>query len=119
DYALGANGYIKAANSLIINTAPTITSGFNTSGQSISASNGTAAFNVTIGTGAAQNTGVLAMPTATTGWTCFANNLNRADLIQQTATGTASVTLTNYGLTIGTPVNWTNSDVIHVSCFAY
>jgi hypothetical protein len=111
-------GNYTEAYLLLSATAPTITSGFNTSGFATSG-NGTAAFTVTIGTGGATNTGVLGMPTATHGWNCSANNLNRGAYIQMTANGTAAVTLTNYGTTVGTPVNWTNSDVIAISCFAY
>ena len=52
---------------VFVRTAPTISSGFNTSGQSISANNGTAAFTVTTGSGTAQSVGTIGMPTATTG----------------------------------------------------
>jgi hypothetical protein len=118
-----ASVYLATGHLLVSQTAPTIsgTSGFNNSNSSatVSANNGTGAFNVTVGTGTGTSTGVLVMPAATTGWNCTANDLNRADLIQQTGSGTTSVTVTNYGLTIGTPVNWTNSDVVHFVCFAY
>jgi hypothetical protein len=123
----GVSGAIKFGGDLDISsslwvskTAPTITGHFNTSGDSISAPSGTAAFTITIGTGAAGSTGTIGLPTATTGWNCPApNNMNRGAYIQQTGSSTTSATFTNYGTTPGTPVNWTASDVLHVSCFAY
>lgn len=108
-----------AGNLLISLTAPTISAHFNTSGDSVSASNGTAAFTVTVGTGAAGSTGAVGLPTATTGWICFAANRNRAAYIQQTGSTATTATFTNYGTTVGTPVNWTNSDVLAISCHAY
>lgn len=96
-------------------TAPTIASGFNTG--SIGGSNGTASFFVVIGSGTAGSTGVLTLPAATVGWNCFASNSNRAAWIQQTANGSTSVTLTNFGTTFAA-TNWTNGDNIIVSCSA-
>jgi len=98
-------------------TQPTIASGFNTSGNSIGASpNGTCSFLVNVGTGRATNTGVLTMPASSTGWNCFATNFSRADFIAEAANSKTSVTLANYGTTF-TPTNFTNSDIILVSCF--
>lgn len=111
-------GSVSLTTLLLSSTAPTITSGFNTSGFSISAPNGTAAFLVTVGSGTGTSTGVIGLPTATTGWNCFATNQSRADQIQETTSGTTSVTLTNFGTTFSA-TNFTNSDVLQVSCFAY
>jgi hypothetical protein len=116
---ISANAQINLAVLLAANTAPTISSHFNSSGDSISASNGTAAFTVTVGTGAAGSTGAVGLPTAATGWICNASNRNRGAYIQQTGSTTATATFTNYGTTVGTPVNWTNSDVLAISCSAY
>lgn len=118
---VGSLENVNNGNIFYSGTAPTISSGFNTSGQSISANNGTAAFTVTVGTGTATNTGVIGLPTATTGWVCNANNLTTAGaiILQTGAASTNTATLTNYGTTVGTPTNWTNSNVIRVSCFAY
>jgi hypothetical protein len=97
--------------------APSIASGFNTSGYAISG-NGTGSFFVTVGTGTPTSTGVITMPSgASNGWNCFATNQNRAAQIQQTANGATSVTLTNYGTTF-TATNWTNGDFILVTCRA-
>jgi len=104
---------------LLSSDTPTISAHFNTSGDSISANNGTAAFTVTVGTGVAGSTGAVGLPTATTGWNCYASNRNRGAYIQQTGSTVSTATFTNYGTTVGTPVNWTNSDVLAISCFAY
>jgi hypothetical protein len=117
---LSSSGLVAGGKMLITTTAPTITGHFNTSGDSISSNNGPSAFEVTVGTGAAGSIGTVGLPAATTSWNCNARNLNRGAYIQQTgARSTNSATFTNYGTTIGTPVNWTNSDVISISCFAY
>jgi len=111
---------ISLANPFSINVAPTITGHFNTSGDSISANNGTIAMTVTVGTGTAGSTGTIGLPTAANGWNCPPpNNKNRAAYIQMSSSTATSATFTNYGTTIGTPVNWTNSDVLVISCFAY
>lgn len=96
---------------------PVVASGFNTNGTvSTSTANGTCAFIITIGNGIAGSTGTLTMPTANTGWNCFATNGSRPDFISETASGSTSVTLTNYGVAFGA-TNWTNGDAINVACF--
>ena len=116
----GATGMLIADNGDTA-TSPTYSAGFNTG--SVTATNGTKTFIVTVGTGGATSTGTITMPSATdyglTEWICFANNKTRADLIQQTGFGSTTVTFTNYALTIGTPVNWTNGDVIAITCAAH
>jgi len=107
------------AKLLCSQTAPTITTHFNTSADSISSNNGNCSFTVTVGTGTGTSTGVVGLPTASTGWNCTAPNRNRGAFIQQTASATTSATFTNYGTTVGTPVNWTNSDVLGITCSAY
>ena len=57
------------------------------------------------------------MPAATNGWNCFATNKTRAAVIQETSDSNTSVTLTNYG-TAFTATNWTNGDVLYVTCGA-
>jgi len=113
--------YRVAGKVSISATAPTFTSGFNTNGT-ISANNGTSAFRVTVGSGAAGSTGVIGMPTASTGWNCFASDITNpaANLPRVSAASTTSITLTNYnGANPPVATNWTNGDVIQVSCFAY
>jgi hypothetical protein len=101
-------------------TAPTINSGFCTT-PSVSSSNGTAAFTVTVGSACAASTGVLTMPAASTGWACNFRNVTNpaANKPDQTASTTTSVSVTNYSRTTGTATNWTASDVIVISCAAY
>ena len=105
-------------------TSPTISSGFGTS-PSIASNNGTLAFTVNVGTGGTASSGVIGMPTATTGWICSVNNLtgvaaNRADqATRQTATSTTSVTVQNQTLSTGAALAWTASDVLQLSCTGY
>ncbi len=101
-------------------TEPTIASGFNTSGYSITAAS-TAAFSVTVGTSTGTSTGVITMPTATNGWACSAADVTTpaTHAIQQTATGQTSVTVTDYSRTAGTAQNMVNADVIVFHCGAF
>lgn len=105
-------------------TAPTISSGFGTS-PSIVANNGTAAFTVNVGTGGSATSGVIGLPTATTGWNCFVENItamaaNRGDQrTVQTASTTTSVTLQNQTISTGAALAWTAGDILRISCFAY
>jgi hypothetical protein len=119
---LGATSTLTAAKlvtgvgaALILSTAPTVTSGFNTG--SIGGSNGPASFFVTVGAGGAVSTGVVGLPAASNGWNCSAQNQTRADLIQQTSNSATSATFTNFGTTFAA-TNWTNGDSILISCFA-
>lgn len=101
--------------------APTISSGFGT-GASITASNGTAAFRINVGTSNTGN-GIIALPAATTGWNCFASDVtNTSATVSQTkqvaVASTTLVTLQNYTDLSATGA-WTDSDVLAVSCFAY
>lgn len=105
-------------------TAPTISSGFGTT-PSIAANNGTPAFTVNVGTGGTASSGVIGMPTATTGWNCSVTNrtavaANRANQwTVQTATTTTSVTVQNQTISTGAALAWTASDVLALICFAY
>jgi hypothetical protein len=121
----GAGAVTNLATSFAIHSAsgdglicsgvpPTITSGFN-AGTIGASPNGSCAFFVTVGVGTAGSGGVLALPAAKNGWNCFANNFTRADHIQQTANTATSATFTNYGTTFAA-TNWTNGDVITISC---
>jgi hypothetical protein len=103
-------------NLLVSPIAPTISTHFNTSGDAIVA-NGTSSILVVTGTGAGTSTGVLAMPTAANGWNCSIG-ASGASAPQETSTGTASVTFTNYNFA-GTPTNWANSTSLHITCQAY
>lgn len=115
--AVGTTGHI-----LISPTAPTISSGFGATTPTIVASNGPGAFQINVGTGSVASTGVIGLPTATTGWVCHADDITTQSTTvaytKQTASTTASATLGNFGDT-GAAGGWTASDKLNVHCFAY
>jgi hypothetical protein len=102
-------------------TAPTISSGFGSS-PSIVAHNGTMAFEVNVGTGGSATSGVIGLPTATTGWNCYVTDITTASstvfLTKQTASSTTSCTVGNFN-TAGAAAAWVASDRLRVSAFAY
>jgi hypothetical protein len=107
---------------LISLSPPMITSGFGNS-PSISESNGTAVFTVTIGGGGSSSSGVLTMPTANNGWQCDAIDITNPTkgggyYVKQTAGTTTSVTLTGYN-TSGSAAAWSPGDVLRVKCYGY
>ncbi len=110
----------RTALGLPTTAAPTISSGFGGGTPTISAPNGALAFRVTIGT-ASGSTGVLAMPTATTGWNCFANDLTTHTtanaFVMQNASGSdaSHAAFTSYSDIMGA-ATWVNGDVIAISC---
>jgi hypothetical protein len=114
NYDLGASSHL-----VISVTAPTVSSGFGT-GASITANNGTVAFRLNVGT-SNTGSGVIGLPAATTGWNCFATDFTTPgpNNTKESATTTTSATLTNYSATTGLAANWTDSDIVQVSCFAY
>lgn len=101
-------------------TAPTINAHFNTSGDSITAAS-TAAFKITVGTGGATSTGSITLPTASNGWACNAHNVTNpaGNLVEQSASSTTGATFVNYVRTTGVAGNFTNSDVLAVTCGAF
>jgi hypothetical protein len=116
-YLMTASG-----NTLIFDTAPTVSSGFGT-GASVTVNNGTAAFRINVGT-SNTGTGIIGLPTAATGWNCFATDITTTSTTvsqtKQKATGSDSshAALQNYTDISGTGA-WTDSDILAVSCFAY
>jgi hypothetical protein len=118
----GASGtLLQAANLLISETAPTISSGFGST-PSIATNNGTAAFSINVGSGGAASSGVIGLPTATNGWNCWAVDLTNPTAgggynVKQTASTASSATLTGYN-TGGSVAPWLASDILSVSCFA-
>lgn len=96
-------------------SAPTISTHFNTSGDSISAPAGPQSFTITVGNSTGTSTGALTLPKSGTGWSCTLTNQSRADQIQQTASSTTSVTFTNFGTTFAA-TNWTNGDTLKGGC---
>jgi len=114
-------GNLGFANLAFSGTAPTISSGFCSTSPSITANNGTVAFDINVGTSCSGSTGTLGMPTAATGWVCdFHNVTNPAtNVVEQTGGATNTVTLTNYVRTTGVAGNFTASDHIRAKCVAY
>src|ERR1035437_2911479 len=106
-------------------TAPTIASGFcsTASNTSISASNGTAAFDILIGGATCGSTGTLTMAAAATGWACQAADVTTPathDVVQTRTQGsTTAVVLTDYARVAGTAQNFNPADHIHVMCTGY
>jgi hypothetical protein len=106
---------------LISGTAPTVSSGFGT-GASVTASNGTSAFRINVGT-SNTGTGTIGMPTAANGWNCHITDLtnqgtNQMETLETGSSGTTSVVVQNYNSSGGLHA-WVDSDVLAVSCFAY
>ncbi len=105
---------------LIGQAAPTISSGFGSS-PTISIANGTASFRINVGTGAAASQGIVGLPTATTGWNCFVNDLTASaahvayNTVQLSST-TTTATVENQTKSTGAAVAWGASDIIELSC---
>lgn len=99
---------------------PTISSGFGTS-PSVTASNGSIAFRIDVGTGGLASTGVIGLPTASTGWNCYLADITTpaSYITDQTASTTTTASVTNYSRTTGLETAWTASDILAVSCFGY
>lgn len=123
---VNASGIINGVNSnrLLFGTAaPTISSGFGTS-PSILSSNGATTFRINVGTGGTATGGVLAMPTATTGWNCQFSVLNPTStnvLSQntQTSSTTTTVTIQNDLSATGAATAWPASTTLIAFCAAY
>lgn len=112
-YGLAAKAWIR--------TAPTISSGFGTS-PSIVASNGTAAFTINVGTGGTANSGVIALPTATTGWAVACADVTTQSatvyLTKQTAFSTTTATIGNFDAA-GAAAAWVASNILVCQATAF
>jgi hypothetical protein len=105
-------------------TPPTIASGGCTTGsaQSVSASNGSAAFEITIGGATCGSTITLTMPAAAHNWVCDAHNITNPATNALDMTGAASTTavvLTNFVRTTGVAGNFTGADKLAIKCLPY
>lgn len=117
---------LTAASKLLINTAPTISSGFGAApAASITANNGTAAFLVNVGGGGVATAGVIGMPASSTGWVAVIQNLtaqaaNRANQrTVQTASTTASISIQNQLVSTGAAQAWGAQDILLINAFGY
>ncbi len=99
-------------------TTPTIT-GFGGTGAAVSFSNGTAMFDINVGTVAPGNTGTITLPTAANGWTCHCYNKTTTsalnDIIVTSDTATTCV-IAQIVIATGGAANWAASD--HLRCTA-
>lgn len=102
---------------------PTIGSGFGTSPSVVAGK--AYAFTVNVGTGGTATSGVITMPTASTGWICdvenqtaTAANVGDARTVQ-IANTTTSVTVENQTISTGAALAWTASDVLLLACTAF
>jgi len=117
-----AAGFYNPTNLFISSTAPTITAaGCGGAAASIVVSNGTAAFKINVGT-TPTSACTITMPTATTGWNCFATDIttNSTSVFLQKQTGaesTTSVTITNFN-DVAVATAFTASDILKVTCSA-
>lgn len=116
---LKATSIQLGGNLLASETAPSIASGFGSS-PSVTQNNGPASFSVNVGTGGSASSGVVTLPAAAHAWACSVADVTTQStsvfLTKQTATGTTSVTFTNYN-TAGAATAWAASDVLQVSCW--
>ncbi len=124
DLSVAVAGNLKLGTKLLISpTAPTIASGGCTTGsaQSVSGSNGSAAFAITLGGATCGSSITLTMPAAATGWVCDAhdNTTPASNMLDSVTNSATSVTLTNYVRTTGVAGNFTGGDVLAVKCLAY
>lgn len=100
---------------------PTVSSGFGTS-PSITG-NGASAFIVNVGTGGAATSGVVTLPTATTGWTVLCLDITSASnhtglTTVQTASTTTSVTIESQN-SAGAATAWAASSLVRCIALAY
>lgn len=112
-------GKIQLNGNLLASAAePTIVSGFGDAPR-VNHSNGTASFTVLVSPTGGSSRGVIGMPKAKNGWACSAADVSAPDrsMTQQTGSSPSSVTLTNYIRTTGVPGNWSQNDLIEVTCF--
>jgi len=126
-----AQGQVNAIGGFYLNSVllvsagpPVIASGGCTTGsaQSISQSNGSAAFEITLGGATCGSTITLTMPAAPHNWVCDAHNITTPASNVLDMTGVASTTavvLTNYVRTTGVAGNFTGADKLAVKCLPY
>jgi len=110
-------------NLLISSTAPTIAAaGCGGAAASIPNQNGTASFNINVGTTPTAGGCTVTLPTATTGWNCFVTDIttnSTSVFLQKQLSSTATqVVLVNYS-DVAVATAPTASDIWRVSCHAY
>jgi hypothetical protein len=101
-------------------TAPTISAGF-CSSPSVSNNNGTASFEITVGSACGAGTGTITLPSAAHKWTCSFVDVTTPNthVIRQTGGSATTVTVQDYSGTTGATQNMVASDVIQAQCAGY
>lgn len=90
---------------------PVISSGFGSNAKIVRA-NGTTSFELYVGTGDSATSGVLGMPTASTGWSCQFTDMNTNIVTRETRFTPTTVTVTAASA-------WTAGDKLLANCAAF
>jgi hypothetical protein len=126
NFDMGANGAFRlgtgTSNFEVVNLTdsvqtPTVVACSGTA-ASVTASNGTAAFQFDVGTSCAgESTAVITLPTATTGWVCSCSSTTADRILQQKVMPNASTTqVTMQNIVISTGANGDFTDGADVAC---
>lgn len=80
--------------------------------------NGTAAFDINVGTGVISSTGTITMPSAAHHWSCKGTDATNPTTISTELVGTSATSITVYGFsrTTGLATAWSASDIIQITC---
>lgn len=115
-----AGGWLNNGKTWGSTTAPTVVACSGTA-ASITASNGTAAFQFDVGTSCTgESTAAITLPTATTGWYCNCSSTTADRMIQQKAASTTTVaTVTNIVISTGAAGDFTDGADVFCSCMGY
>jgi hypothetical protein len=103
--------FAVTANPAVSTVAPTISSGFGTSPR-IALQNGTAAFEIVVGSNPAT-TGVIALPAATNGWACQAEDMSNLGVTTRETAFTAT------SVSFSAAPSWGAGDQLLVTCTAF
>lgn len=111
-YALGASDVI-----FVSATAPTVPVACTS--PTVTWNNGTAAFQIDVGTTCAGiSTLSMTMPASTNAWVCYAVNTTTSTTaeVEMTASTSTSATFTNYTRTTGVALTWVDGADIRIGC---
>lgn len=117
--AIQVDTNINLAGPVLTDTSTDPTVSF-CSGAALTAPNGSAAFQLDVGTACAASTGTITLPTATTGWVCHCETSVADRIVQQkAASSTTVVTMTNATISTGAASNYTDGQDLFCTCRAY
>lgn len=99
-----------------INTAPTNPVACTT--PTVTWSNGTAVFQIDVGSSCGTSTLVVTLPAVTNAYMCSATNVTTSATaaVEMTASTATSATFTNYTRTTGAALNWANGADVRIMC---